>query len=119
MLNEHRMQLTARWASFFRSYDVLLCPVGPTPAIHHDHSPDLNQRTLLVNGQTRPYLDQSVWPSLAGAAYLPAAVAPVGRTAAGLPVGIQIVAPYLSDRTAVDVARRIADVTGGYQKPPV
>lgn len=113
------MQLTARWASFFRSYDVLLCPVEPTAAITHDHSPDVNGRTLLVNGQIRPYLDQSVWPSLAGAAYLPAAVAPVGRTAAGLPVGIQIIAPYLHDRTAVDVARKIADVTEGYHRPPV
>jgi amidase len=119
MLHEHRMQLTARWASFFHSYDALLCPVGPTPAITHDHSPDLNERTILVNGHTRRYLDQSVWPSLAGAAYLPAAVAPVGRTATGLPVGMQIVAPYLNDRTAVDVARRIADVTGGYRRPPV
>lgn len=119
MLNEHRMQLTARWATFFRSYDVLLCPVGPTAAITHDHNPDLHERTLLVNGQTRPYLEQSVWPSLAGAAYLPAAVAPVGRTAGGLPVAIQIVAPYLNDRTAIDVARRIANIAGGYQRPPL
>jgi amidase len=35
-----------------------------------------------------------------------------------LPVGIQIVAPHLEDRTAVDVARRIAAVVGGFQAPP-
>jgi amidase len=42
----------------------------------------------------------------------------VGRTRDGLPVGIQVVAPYLEDRTAVDVARRMAEVVGGYGPPP-
>jgi hypothetical protein len=31
---------------------------------------------------------------------------------------MQVVAPYLEDRTAVDVAARIAEVTGGYRPPP-
>jgi amidase len=42
----------------------------------------------------------------------------VGLTSAGLPVGIQIVAPHLEDRTAIDVAARIADIVGGFQAPP-
>jgi amidase len=51
-------------------------------------------------------------------AYLPAVVAPVGRTPGGLPVGVQIVGPYLEDRTPIDFARRLADVIGGYEVPP-
>ena len=43
---------------------------------------------------------------------------PIGRTAAGLPVGIQIVAPYLRDRRAVRVARLVSEVLGGYTPPP-
>jgi amidase len=45
-------------------------------------------------------------------------VAPAGLTASGLPAGIQIVAPHLEDRTAIDVAKRIAEVTGGFLPPP-
>jgi amidase len=74
---------------------------------------------LEVNGQPRPYTDLGVWAGLAGVAYLPAAVAPVGFTGAGLPVGVQIVAPYLEDRTAIDVARHVESVLGGFRPPPL
>jgi amidase len=49
---------------------------------------------------------------------LPVAVPPVGRTAAGLPVGIHVVAPYLQDRTAISIAGLLAEVAGGYEPPP-
>lgn len=119
LLHEHRLQMAAHWAAFFQDHDVLLCPVTPTPAIPHDHSPDLEARTISVDGEQRSYLEQSVWPSLAGAAYLPAVVVPVGLSGSGLPVGMQVIAPHLEDRTAIDIARRIEQVTGGYQVPPV
>ncbi|MQA15313.1 MAG: amidase [Pseudonocardiaceae bacterium] len=112
--HERRLQLASRWATFFRDHDVLLCPVTPTAAIPHDHAPDLDARTISVNGQHRPYWDQLTWAGLTGMAYLPAAVVPVGRTRQGLPVGLQVVAAHLEDRTAVDVARRIATVVGGF-----
>jgi amidase len=115
--NERRHRLQARWAEFFRQFDALLCPIVPTTAIPHDHS-ELTSRTITVNGEPRAYFDQIVWAGLVTAPLLPAAVVPVGTTAAGLPVGMQIVAPYLEDRTAVDVAARIAEVTGGYRPPP-
>ena len=53
-----------------------------------------------------------------GSAYLPVTVPPVGRTESGLPVGIQVVAPYLHDRTALAFARAMTDVLGGYEPPP-
>ena len=95
----------------------LLCPVTPTPAIPHDHNPDVDARTITVNGAARPYGDQFAWLQAIGVVHLPVVVAPVGLTPAGLPVGIQIVAPHLEDRTAIDVARRIAEVVGGFQAP--
>jgi len=51
-------------------------------------------------------------------AWLRAIVAPVGRTKDGPPVGVQIVGPYLEDRTPIDFARRLADVVGGFERPP-
>ena len=116
--NEHRHRLKARWAAFFGEFDALLCPIVPTAALPHDQDRSVAERTITVNGQSRPYLDQLVWAGMATGPLLPAAVVPVGTTAAGLPVGIQIVAPYLADRTAIDVAARVTEVTGGYQPPP-
>ena len=117
--NEARAQMRAAWAAFFRDYDVLLCPAAPTAAFAHDHTPPhLGIRMTLVNDAPRPVDEAIVWAGFVSAALLPATVAPVGRTRAGLPVGVQIVGPYLEDRTTIDVARRLADVIGGYERPP-
>ena len=116
--NERREHFRAQWAAFFRDYDALLCPITPVVAIPHDHSLNLMERTIIVNGSPHPYSDQMVWAGLVGMAYLPATVAPVGRTRDGLPVGIQIVGPYLEDRTPIDLAQRLADVIGGFEVPP-
>jgi amidase len=116
--NEMRAHYRVRWAEFFKSYDVLLCPITPTAAILHDHSEPMMARTLQVNGQARPYLDVIAWAGVIGMVYLPVTMAPVGRTAQGLPVGVQIVGPYLEDRTTIDFARRLAEVIGGFEVPP-
>jgi amidase len=58
------------------------------------------------------------WVALATVACLPATVVPVGRTPAGLPVGIQIVGPYLEDRTTLAVARRMEELLGGFVPAP-
>jgi amidase len=33
-------------------------------------------------------------------------------------VGIQIVGPYLEDRTTIDLAKHVARVVGGFEAPP-
>jgi amidase len=43
----------------------------------------------------------------------------VGRTPEGLPCGIQILGPFLEDATPIDVAGRIAELTGGFAPPPL
>lgn len=65
-----------------------------------------------------PYNDLFAWLQTTGAVRVPAAVAPIGRTPSGLPVGIQIVAKEFGDRTAIDFARRLAGIVGGFQAPP-
>ena len=115
--NEERAGYRARWRDFFDGCDILLCPTVPTTAIRHDHS-NINRRTITVNGETRDYWDQIVWSGMASMAGLPATVAPVGLASDGLPVGIQIVGPYLHDRSTIDFARRLGEVVGGYEPPP-
>ena len=58
------------------------------------------------------------WTALVGSAYLPSTVAPLGLTDTGLPIGVQIVGPFLSDRTTIAFARAIEDAVGGYTPPP-
>jgi amidase len=58
------------------------------------------------------------WISFATLTGLPATIASVGLTRAGLPVGLQIIGPYLEDATPIDVAGKLADVLGGYRPPP-
>ena len=117
-LNEKREVFRARWRAFFKRHDVLLCPVGPVCAFAHDHSEDLIARTIVVNGQRRWYWDQLAWISLATLAWLPATVAPVGRSPGGLPVGMQIIGPYFEDRSCIEFAKLLADVAGGFEAPP-
>lgn len=47
-----------------------------------------------------------------------ATVAPIGRTAAGLPVGMQIVAPMWEDATSIEFAALLSDLAGGFAPPP-
>jgi amidase len=104
------------WAEWFArgDVDVLLCPVSPTPAFPHDQDGDIFSRTMTINGAQRSYIDNVGWTGLIGIAGLPSAVPPIGRTAGGLPVGVQVVAPYLHDRQAIAVARLL----GTYAPPP-
>ena len=116
--NERREQMRARVGDFFREVDALLMPVAVVPAIPHDPSEPFLARTISVAGGSRSYLDLFGWLGLATVAYLPATVVPVGRTAQGLPVGLQIVGPYLEDRTTLAVARYVTQLLGGFVPPP-
>jgi amidase len=112
-----RIRLQQRWAAFFEDFDALLMPVAPVPAFPHDHRP-FYERRVTVNGRDVSYVDALyAWPGLAGLAYLPATVMPAGLTSTGLPVGIQIVGPYLEDRTPIHLAALIEDALGGFVPP--
>jgi len=50
--------------------------------------------------------------------YLPSTVVPAGLTRSGLPCGLQLIAPYLEDNTAIQFAQLMEDVVGGFQPPP-
>lgn len=117
--NEARQRLRRGLADFFREFDVLLCPVAPVAAIPHDHREPMWERTLRVSGTERPYQDFFSWIGLATVSFAPAVSAPLGRTRSGLPVGLQVVGPYLEDRTPLDFARRLTDVVGGFEPPPL
>ncbi|OBK76278.1 amidase [Mycobacterium sp. 1274761.0] len=115
---EKREQLRALMANYFVDVDALLTPVAMVPAIAHDHREPFTDRVIEVNGAVRPYTDLMAWVALATLAHLPATVVPVGRTASGLPVGMQIIGPYLEDRTTLTAGRLVEQVLGGFVAPP-
>jgi amidase len=117
-LDQVRTHLRAAWASFFREYDVLLCPAAATPALPHDQSSKIDRfRTIVVNGKKVAASDQSFWPGLAAVAYLPATIAPVGFTSKGLPVGVQIIGPQYGDHTCIAFARLLEQGFQGFVPP--
>ena len=117
--NERRAQLRGIWQEWFERYDALICPVMATPAFPHSQAGTFNSRTIEINGTTRPYSDLVSWTGLIGVLGLPSAVPPIGRTAAGLPVGVQVVSPMFRDREAIRLAAILGELSaGGYQVPP-
>jgi amidase len=116
--NEARTKLRYLWREFFGRFDALLTPVAATAAFTHDHNPDKDARLVPVNGKALPYLDQIFWAGLASLCYLPATAAPTGLTAAGLPVGVQIIGAEGDDLTTIECARLLAAEIGGFIAPP-
>jgi amidase len=112
-----RAGIADRWRRLFREFDVVLCPVMPTPAFAHDHS-DIFGRRITIDGTEIPYADQAMWIGLATLPGLPATVMPIGRSDEGLPIGMQIIGPYLEDRTPIAFAELVEREFGGFVAPP-
>ena len=58
-----------------------------------------------------------MWPGVATMPGLPATTIPVGRSPDGLPIGIQIIGPWLEDRTTLKLAELIEREFGGFVPP--
>ena len=115
---EERAAVKATWAEWFETYDALLCPVQTAPAIPHTQDGDFMTRMITLNGAPHPYMNLVSWTGFIGITELPSAVPPIGRTSDGIPVGMQVVTPYLRDREAIKLAGLIADVSGGGYEVP-
>ncbi len=116
-IQERRAAIQRAWADFFTRYDVLLAPVTTTAAFPIDEAGSRDTRTLTINNRQADYNDQLFWAGLATLSGLPASVAPIGETRDGLPVGVQIIGPYLEDRTPLAFAAALEDLYG-FRAPP-
>ncbi|MDM0044588.1 amidase family protein [Variovorax dokdonensis] len=103
-----RDALRVQWRAFFDEFDALLCPPFGCAAFAHQDAADWNERSLKIDGRDTRFGAQGAWSTMASHAGLPATVAPLTKDAAGLPLGVQIIGPYLEDRTTVALARLLA-----------
>ena len=113
-----RLRARAVWQDYFKTYDAFFLPGNFVAAFPHDHERPAYRRVLDTPEGKRLYYDVMKWISLATLSGCPATAAPVGRTRGGLPVGLQIMGPYLEDATPVAIAGHMADLVGGYEAPP-
>jgi Asp-tRNA(Asn)/Glu-tRNA(Gln) amidotransferase A subunit family amidase len=94
-----------------RDYPVLLCPVASIPAFRH------GERSWQIDGQIVKYLDAwsyTEWFNLLGT---PAVAVPVGQTAGGLPIGVQISSMPWQEELVLSVAAELERVRGSFPNP--
>lgn len=87
--------------------------------MHHKISNPVLTSPLKVDDQELPYW---VWGTTYTAVFNltgnPVVVLPVGRTKAGLPIGVQVVGRRWSDMELLNIAEQLTEVTGAFQHPP-
>jgi Asp-tRNA(Asn)/Glu-tRNA(Gln) amidotransferase A subunit family amidase len=90
---------------------LLLTPVCATPAFRH------GEREWMIDGKTVKYLDAMRYTQWFNLLASPAAVVPVGRSAEGLPIGVQIAGRPFADETVLTVAAAL-ESEFGFIPPP-
>jgi amidase len=96
-----RAEVFQRFRKLFERFDLLLtpaAPVGPYP-IEMNFPREINGRAF------EDYVDWIAPAFLVTLAGLPAASVPAGKTADGMPVGLQIVAPRFEEPLILSVAK--------------
>ena len=112
-----RVKARTAWQRYFETHDAFLLPASFTTAFPHDHSDPQWHREIPTPEGPRQYEDIYFWITFATLTGLPATVAPIGASSSGLPIGIQIIGPYLEDATPIDFATMTKELFGGF-KPP-
>ncbi len=111
---DRRDQSIVGWEQFFDQWDVLLCPPAPVTAFPHCDP----GTPLRVDGQEVAYWTVSAYGAPFNYTGHPAIVLPFTRDRDGLPIGIQLVGKRWHESRLLAVAGTIAEVTGGYHRPP-
>ena len=96
-----------------RKCQVLICPTAAIPAFRH------GEREWQVEGKIVKYLDAwsyCEWFNLLG---FPALVVPMGRSAEGLPIGVQIVGRPWEEELILAVGAQLEAQRGPWQAPPL
>lgn len=117
LLLDRRARDREVWRQFFTDWDVLVAPITLDVAFEHLDGP-FSTRVLHVDGVDVAYplhVVPSMWAAHGG---LPATAIPAGHGMGGLPIGIQLIGPYLEDRTPLALARLLEREWHSFTPPP-
>ena len=97
----------SRMIAFMESYDAILCPVRPWPALPHGET--LTPEASPANFYTSVF-NTTGWPG---------AVVRVGTSSDDLPIGVQVMARPWCEDVAVALAFTLESALGGYVRPNI
>lgn len=103
--------------TIFRSADLLVSPVLSVAGVPNDGTGDTAGPTQVDGHAVDPYIGWCLTFPFNFTPH-PAASVPAGRTPAGVPVGLQIVAPRFHDRQLLNAARAMELCSSGTQAKP-
>jgi amidase len=103
-LLDAQYRVRRQWRALFERFDAVVTPTFGTVAYPHVDNPNDPSATLQIDDRATPYFEQLAWPGVATFPGLPATAIPVGKSAEGLPIGLQVIGGFLQDRTAIAVA---------------
>jgi aspartyl-tRNA(Asn)/glutamyl-tRNA(Gln) amidotransferase subunit A len=93
------------FAEYFQRYDALLCPVTPVPAHEHDAT------EFVINGQSVSSLHVMSATAPLSVTGLPGLSMRFGTSSEGLPIGVQLVAPWMAESTLLHLASLLESVS--------
>jgi amidase len=71
-----------------------------------------------IDGTEVPNFLNAAWNGAVGVTLLPVVTVPAGLTPSGLPVGVQVIGPFLSDLRLLRLAGVIDAAGPGFTPPP-
>ena len=101
-----RAELWHRWRGLFERIDLLLTPTTPVAPFPVEQ----NYPTVIAGRKMTSYIDWIAPTFLVTLASLPAASAPCGQTAAGLPIGLQIIGPRFAEPKILGAAKLVHEI---------
>jgi amidase len=101
-------RVTRKVGAFFTEYDLLVTPtIGQLPAPHGTLTYDNPEHT--VDSWLRSIFDYGPFTVVFNVSGQPAISLPLGRSAGGLPIGVQLVAPYGREDVLLRVAAKLEE----------
>ncbi len=102
----------AKLLAEMHEFPILLTPVSAVPAFRH------GEREWMIDGTAVGYLDAMRYTQWFNVLASPAAVVPVGTSAEGLPIGVQVAGRPFEDESVLAVAAAV-ELAFGYRPPPL
>ncbi len=108
-----RQELIERTEEFFHNYDFLITPITAGPAI--EKGPMAYK--IKIDDTKMHYWDYFAYGQVFNATGHPAISIPLGFSQNGLPIGVQVIGKYYSEKELLHFARLIEPLHLGYSKP--